>query len=72
MADFEGELTVEKLQDFIEAHRFPVIMAFDQKVAQKIFSENQPALFLITQHDEASVRAEAALREVAHKLKGHI
>jgi len=29
-------------------------------------------LFLITQNDEASVKAEAALREVAHKLKGHL
>jgi len=47
-------------------------MPFDQKVAQKIFSDNKPALFLIHQGGAEGDKAVEALHEVAHKLKGEI
>jgi protein disulfide-isomerase A1 len=70
VVDYEGDFTSDLVTNFIKEHQFPTIMGFDQKIAQKIFSEQTPALFLMVQSDEASEKAHNAFKAVAPKLKG--
>jgi protein disulfide-isomerase A1 len=70
--ELAGSFDVAKLTEFVESSRFPLVLPFDQKAAQKIFGEAIPSLFLIFQKNEAGERAEAVFRETAAKLKGKI
>jgi protein disulfide-isomerase A1 len=70
VVDFEGDFTSDSVSNFIKEHQFATIMPFDQKVAQKIFGESTPAIFLVVQHDDAGEKASEALKAVASKLKG--
>jgi len=71
-AELSGDVTVESLKTLIDDNRFPLVLPFDQKAAQKIFGEATPAVFLMHQKNEAGERAEAVFREAAQKLKGKI
>jgi len=47
-ASFNGEWSHENVANFIKSHEFPTVMGFDQKIANTIFSDTKPVLFLMT------------------------
>ena len=61
---------LEELRNFINQVRFPLVMDFDEKVAQRIFGEKKPAIFMFA--DDYNVEQVAHFREVAQELKGQI
>jgi len=71
--DFVDEITEFSLDEFILEHATPLVMKFDQKVAQKIFSDKKPGLFLYRDpNSEKSDSLNAIMLEVAKELKGAI
>ena len=72
VVEYKGDISTEGINNFIREHQFPTIMGFDQRVAQKIFSDSQPALFLLVEGNEQGQRASDALKAVAQKLKGKL
>lgn len=61
---------LDDLKNFIGQVRFPIVMDFDQKVAEKIFGEKKPAIFMFS--DDYNINEVAQFREVANELKGQI
>lgn len=61
---------LDDLKNFIGQVRFPLVMDFDQKVAERIFGEKKPAIFMFS--DDYNVDEVAQFREVAKELKGQI
>ena len=61
---------LEALKNFIEQVRFPLVMDFDQKVAERIFGQKKPAIFMFA--DDYNIDEVAQFREVANELKGQI
>lgn len=70
--ELAGAFDTASLVQFIEENRYPLVLPFDQKAAQKIFGESVPTVFLIYKKDEAGQRAEKIFNEAAQKLKGKI
>jgi protein disulfide-isomerase A1 len=69
---FTGPWNADSIKNFVTANKFPVVMSFDQKAAQRIFGEGLPALFLLTSDNAASGKADEAFRTAAKDLKGKI
>lgn len=69
---FTGSFDSQSILAFIEKHRFPTIIPFDHRFAKKIFGENNPVLFLVTDATEAGVRAREAFTEVSQEIKDKI
>ena len=72
VVEYNGEISIEAITNFIKDQQYPTIMGFDQTAAQKIFSDSQPALFLLVDGNEKSQRASYAFRSVGQKLKGKL
>lgn len=71
--DLKGEITKEKINEFIKSHSTPLVMKFDDKCAQVIFGKNQPGLFLYRdKNSEKSKEYEEIMRKVAEKVKGKL
>jgi len=70
--ELAGSFTGESLTTFIDTHKSPLLIPFDQKAAQKIFGDGIATIFLVHQKNEAGEKATSVLREVAQKLKGKI
>jgi len=69
---YSGAADATAIKNFINDNRFPTILPFEQKTAQKIFGEGLNTLFLVRGADEAGEKAEAALRSASEYLKGKI
>ena len=69
---FNGPWNVESIKNFVTSNKFPTVLPFDQKAAQRIFGEGLSALFLLVSGNDASKKAEEAFRAVANDLKGRI
>mmetsp|Transcript_34930 Transcript_34930/g.31463 ORF Transcript_34930/g.31463 Transcript_34930/m.31463 type:complete len:484 (-) Transcript_34930:262-1713(-) len=69
---FKGPWSSTDIKNFVQENKFPLVMGFDQKEAQRIFGEGLSSLFLITSGNDASAAAEEAFRSVAKDLKGKI
>ena len=67
---FSSTPKLEEFKNFINQVRFPIVMDFDQKVAEKIFGEKKPAIFMFS--DDYNAKEVAMFREVANELKGQI
>ena len=63
-------LTTENMKSFFEGVRFPVVMSFDQKAAEKIFGSQSSAMFYFT--DDASDSGLSAFREFAKENTGSL
>ena len=61
-----------ELRQFIKNNQFPVLIKFDDKGAQKIFTDELNVLFLIKNDDELGQKAEKALKNVADSIKDKI
>ena len=70
--ELAGSWDAAKLTEFVDAHRFPLVLPFDQKGAQRIFGDSIPTVFLMILDNEAGQRAKAVFNEAAAKLKGKI
>ena len=64
----DNVMTLETLKNFFENVRFPVVMDFDQKSAEKIFGSQASAMFYFT--DDASDSGLASFREFAAENRG--
>jgi len=69
---YTGPFDVQSIREFLNSKRFPTILPFDQKVAQRIFGGGLESLFLIKADNEAGAKAEEAFRSVADEIKGSI
>jgi protein disulfide-isomerase A1 len=69
---FSGPWNVESFRNFIDGHKHPTVIPFDQKAAQRIFGEGVNTLFLIVADNEAGAKAEAEFKSVANDLKDKI
>jgi protein disulfide-isomerase A1 len=69
---FTGPWNVEAAKDFITSNKFPTIMEFDQKAAQRIFGDGLSALFLLASDNSESKSAVEAFKKAAQDLKGKI
>ena len=63
----EGDISLTAMKDFIELYRFPAASRFDQKVGERIFGEQRPALLLFT--DDPDSQASIAFSNFA--LENH-
>lgn len=66
---FTGPFDSEAIKNFINGNRFPTILPFDQKTAQRIFGGGIDSLFLIRGDNEAGAKAEEAFRSIASEVK---
>jgi len=62
------ELTTDVMKNFLDAHRYPVVMPFEQEAAEKIFGSESPAIFLFS--EEAETETTAVFKAVAQKNMG--
>jgi len=69
---YAGSADATEIKNFINDNRFPTILPFEQKTAQKIFGEGLNTLFLVRAADEAGDKAEEILRKASEYLKGKI
>jgi len=70
---FEGEMTLENLENFVEVNSIKTIMEFDQKAAEVIFSNAKDALFaLYSQDNEESKTLTKTLEDASKQLKGKV
>jgi protein disulfide-isomerase A1 len=69
---FNGPWSAESIRNFVQENKFPLIMPFDQKAAQRIFGEGQNSLFVLLSDNEASKKAEEAFRAAAPAIKDKI
>jgi protein disulfide-isomerase A1 len=69
---FRGPWSGVDIKNFVNAYKFPVVMPFNDKTAQKIFGESKDTLFLLINDNEAGKKAEKTFREAAEALKGKI
>lgn len=60
-------LTVEGMKEFLNAHRYPYVVDFDQDSANRIFGEQKSALILLT--DDKNVDEVATFTEFAKNNK---
>ena len=60
--------TPEEIKGFIETHKNPLLVEFDEKIAQKILGERKPAMILFTDDFDAPVVED--FRYVAMNFKG--
>jgi protein disulfide-isomerase A1 len=67
-----GSFSTNDIREFLNAKRFPTILPFDQKIAQRIFGGGIDSIFLIRGDNEAGAKAEETLRSVAEDIKNHI
>lgn len=63
-------MTVENMKSFFEGVRFPTVMDFDQKAAEKIFGSQASAMFYFS--DDASDAGLVTFRQFAKDNKGTI
>jgi protein disulfide-isomerase A1 len=70
--DFESAWTHGAFSHFINSNKFPTVLPFDQKAAQRIFGEGHNALFVIVGDNEAGLAAEKEFEIAAKELQGKI
>ena len=58
------------MSDFVGDVKFPLVMDFDEKSAQKIFGEKKPGLFLFT--DDLNIEQVALFKQLAKEKKDSI
>jgi len=63
-------LSAENMKTFINSHRFPLVMEFEQEAAERIFGSESSAMFLFT--DDFEMDAVASFREVAKANQGKV
>jgi len=61
-------LTVESMRDFLNTHKHPIVMPFEQEAAERIFGTESPAIFLF--NDEDNSDALKTFKTVAQKFAG--
>lgn len=62
--------SIKDMQSFIEEHRYPALLEFDEKVAQRVLGERRPAIILFT--DDYDIPEVKDFKEVAKEFKGLI
>jgi len=67
-----GPFDTNSIRNFLNANRFPTILPFDQKVAQKIFGGGIDTIFLVRADNDAGAKAEEQVKAVANDIKGDI
>lgn len=55
--------TVAEMKEFLDTHRFPLVMPFEQEAAERIFGSESPAIFVFS--DEKDTEAAKLLAEAA-------
>jgi len=70
----EGEVTAESVTSFVNSNSLPVVVDFNQKTAQKIFSSGVPAHFMIfsSAKEEGHLERIEIARTVAKDHKGEL
>ena len=63
-------LSAENMKTFIESHRFPLVMEFEQEAAERIFGSEASAMFYFD--DNFDSEGVAAFRETAKANQGKI
>lgn len=63
-------LSAENIKTFIESHRFPAVMEFDQDAAERIFGSEASAMFFFDEDFESE--GIAAFKEVAKNNAGKL
>lgn len=61
-------LTVETMKEFLQSHKHPTVMPFEQEAAEKIFGSESSAIFVFT--DEKETDATNIFKIVAKKNAG--
>jgi len=69
---FTGPWSTTDIKNFVGNHKFPLVMPFDDKAAQKIFGEGITSLFLLINNNDAGRKAEETFKTAAESLKGKI
>ncbi len=62
--------TVESMKNFFEAIRFPIVMLFDQKAAERIFGSESAAMMYFS--DDANDSGLATFRDFAKENQGDV
>ena len=63
-------MSKKQMSDFVGNVKFPLVMDFDEKSAQKIFGEKKPGLFLFT--DDLNIEQVALFKQLAKEKKDSI
>ncbi|MCP4990241.1 MAG: protein disulfide-isomerase [Colwellia sp.] len=63
-------LTTDSMKEFFEGLRYPLVMDFDQKSAERIFGSQAPAMFLFSEEKESE--QQTLFRAFAKERKGDI
>ena len=63
-------LSAENMKSFINAHRFPVVMEFEQEAAERIFGSESSAMFFFS--DDFEMEGVANFKEVAKANVGKV
>lgn len=63
-------LSAENMKGFINSHRFPLVMEFEQEAAERIFGSESSAMFFFS--DDFEVEGVANFREVAKANQGKV
>jgi len=66
VADFSGDVDdVAALEEFVKAHKHPIISTFTGETAAELFGDGRPILFLFRHKDDLGEAAEKELAEAA-------
>ena len=66
----DSVLSKAEMSKFVGSVKFPLVMDFDEKVAQKIFGEKKPGMFLFT--DDTTIEQVALFKQLAKEKKDSI
>jgi protein disulfide-isomerase A1 len=69
---FTGPFQHNEIRDFLNKNRFPTVVPFDQKAAQRIFGEGHDSIFLVRADDAQGASAEQALVAASQDIKGKL
>jgi protein disulfide-isomerase A1 len=61
-------LTTESMKDFLNVHKHPLVMPFEQEAAERIFGSESPAIFVFSDQDNTD--AIKTFKTVAQKFAG--
>jgi protein disulfide-isomerase A1 len=61
-------ITLDSMKEFLNAHKHPLVMPFEQEAAERIFGSESPAIFIF--NDEDNSDALKTFRTVAQKFTG--
>lgn len=67
--EYNGEIIMEKLADFLAHHAQPSVIEFDEKSIDKIFQKQTPVVFLFKNFNDQSEAAVVEFKQAADALR---